>query len=132
MQVKSDTMLITIKKCQMVYCIKKSAVWCLRSKLSAMIFIPLSLSSYNNVSPWKVACTYMHSSYATLEVRNHIFLLQDDAELCEYCSECLFYVSLPNYTQSVLYWMVLELYLQGQLVSLIGVEFRLHLVSFYE
>ena len=74
----------------------------------------------------------MHLSYATLEVRNHIFLLQDDAELCEYCSECLFYVSLPNYTQSVLYWMVLELYLQGQLVSLIGVEFRLHLVSFYE
>ena len=47
-------------------------------------------------------------------------------------SECLFYVSLPNYTQSVLYWMVWELYLQGQLVSLIGVEFRLHLVSFYE
>ena len=34
----------TIKKCQMVY-IKKSGVWCMRSKLSAMIFIHLSLSS---------------------------------------------------------------------------------------
>ena len=71
----------------------------------------------------------MHLSYATLEVRNHIFFLQDDAE---FNSQYLFYVSLPNYTQSVLYWMVLELYLQGQLVSLIGVEFHLHLVSFYE
>ena len=41
-------------------------------------------------------------------------------------------MSLLNYTQLVLYWMFLELYLQGQLVSQIRVEFRLHLVSFYE